>query len=254
MKTELSDAELMRYARQIILPDWDIQAQLNVANSRVVIIGMGGLGCPVGQTLARAGVGLMRLVDFDVVEHSNLQRQNLFTAADIGKYKAEAAKAALAQHNEFIRIESNTTQLTADTIAEVIADADLVMDCTDNFAIRDSINSACFQANKAFVSAAAIGLEGQLALYNFTDAQQPCYRCVFGDESPSQDVRCSEIGVLASTTQVMGNLAAHVALQFLGLQINVLTHQLLVWNGATLQQRLFRYKKDHHCHICSATE
>lgn len=249
MKTELTDAELMRYARQIILPDWDVQAQLNLVNSRVVIIGMGGLGCPAGQTLARAGVGYLRLVDFDTIEESNLQRQNLFIADDIGNSKAETAKVELAQHNEFISIEAVTQKITAENIQKVISDAHLVVDCTDNFAIRDVINSACFYAKQPLISAAAIGVEGQLAFYNFRNRQQPCYRCVFGNE-PEQTQRCSETGVLASTTQVIGNMAAHVALQFLGLKKNTLENKLLVWNGVSMQQRLFNYQKDDDCQVC----
>lgn len=249
-KSLLSDAELMRYARQIILPAWDIPAQLRLVNSKVVMIGMGGLGCPASQTLARAGVGFMRLVDHDRIEASNLQRQNLFGSADVGSYKAQAAKTALAAHNEYIHLEVVTEKITPENIGSLIADADLVLDCTDNFEIRDTINTACFTQKKAFVSAAAIGMEGQLALYDFGKSEQPCYRCVFGSVASEEAARCSEIGVLASTTQVLGNLAAHAALNFLGLQKNVLQHKLLVWNGTNMQQRLFTYKKDPHCQLC----
>lgn len=248
-RTQLTDAELMRYARQIILPDWDIAAQINLANSRVAVIGLGGLGCPVSQTLARAGVGFFRLVDFDEIEDSNLQRQNLFTVDDVGKNKAVAAAAKLAQHNEFIQLETITDKLVVNNIIDTIADVDLVIDCTDNFSIRDLINKSCVQLNQPFVSAAAIGMEGQLALYDFRDKTQPCYRCVFGDE-PEQSKRCSETGVLASTTQVVGQLAAHVALMFLGTGENILDKKLLVWNGKTMQQRSFHYNVDANCTVC----
>lgn len=251
---ELTDDELLRYARQIILPEWDVAAQLKLVNSRMVIIGMGGLGCPVAQTLARAGVGRLRLVDFDEIEDSNLQRQNLFTPSDIGKNKAIAAKDALAAHNDFVVYEAVPEKVTVDNISLLIAGASLVMDCTDNFQVRDTINSACVQHKTPFVSAAAIGLEGQLALYDFRQAEQPCYRCVFANDASDgveDERRCSETGVLASTTQVMGNLAAHVALQFLGLAKNTLPHKLLVWNGMTMQQRTFTYKKDTNCPVCA---
>lgn len=249
-KTELTDTELMRYARQIILPKWDVAAQLRLANSCVVMVGMGGLGCPITQTLARAGVGYLRLVDFDVVDASNLQRQNLFTTADIGKNKAEVGKAALTKHNELIELEAVAEKVTQNNAAKLIAGADLVVDGTDNFTVRDILNTACFGAKTPLLSAAAIAQTGQLALYDFRNVSQPCYRCVFGD-ALAENQRCAEIGVLATTTQIIGNMAAHVALAFLGLQKNLLPHKLMVWDGTAFTSRAFTYKKDAHCRLCA---
>lgn len=252
MKTNLSDAELMRYARQIILPEWDITAQLKLVNSHVLVIGMGGLGCPVSQTLARAGVGFLRLVDFDVIEDSNLQRQQLFTVNDIGKNKAETAKNVLRQQNEFIHIEAITYKIDADNISQLFKDdIHLVIDCTDNFVIRDIINIACMQARLPLLSCSAIKQVGQLALYDFTNPKQACYRCVFPPtDGTDEEIRCADIGVMASTTQIMGNLTAHTALMFLGLNKNCLENKLLLWQGETMQQRLISYIKDKQCNIC----
>ena len=254
----LTDDELLRYARQVLLEGWDIDAQLRLKSARVVIIGAGGLGCPVSETLARAGVGQICLIDDDDIEDSNLQRQTLFLPDDIGKPKALAAAAMLQRINPLIEAYGRVARLNEDNAQELLnmstAKPDLLLDCTDNFATRDSINRISVQHDIPLLSASAIAMQGQLALFE-PHLDTGCYHCVFGSVlfSDADDERtCANSGVLASTTAVMGNLQANAALQYLGLTKNPLTNKLLIWDGSQMQQRLMGYRKDVECPVCSS--
>ncbi|PNK61538.1 HesA/MoeB/ThiF family protein [Psychrobacter sp. FDAARGOS_221] len=261
----LTDEELLRYSRQILLPSWDLEAQQRLKSSQVVILGAGGLGCPVSETLARAGVGAIHLIDDDHIEASNLQRQTLFTAADIGKNKAKTACQALQKINPHVQLTYAEQRLTADNAAEILLVAQaqqsstpfLILDCTDNFAARERLNEISVQYQLPLLSASAIAMSGQLALYE-PAKQSGCYHCVFGDSIASgsdeavEDTRnCSNSGVLASTTTVMGNLQANAALQYLGLSINPLAGQLLIWDGQRMSQHKLRYRQDKQCPVCA---
>lgn len=250
---QLTDDELLRYSRQILLPEWDLPAQQALKQARVLIIGMGGLGCPVAHTLARAGLGMLRLVDDDVIEASNLQRQTLFVAEDIGQAKAEVAAKRLMHINPWLSVDVQILSVNADNIDGLFADVDLVLDCSDNFTTRDLINRAAVQHGIPLLSAAAIGLSGQLALF---ESATGCYRCVFSDlvsGLANNDATCATSGVLASTTAVVANLQAHVALMFLGLHTNLLANKLLLWQGTAIVPRVIRYQKDPHCPVCGVS-
>lgn len=244
-----NDAELLRYSRQILLPDWDIDAQLKLKNARVLMIGMGGLGCPAAQILARAGLGFVRLVDFDTVDESNLQRQLLFHTAEIGLPKVVAAKNSLVQINTWLDVEAIYDRVTAQNLGDLMQNIDLVLDGSDNFETRDQVNQACIAAKIPLLSAAAIGLEGQLSFFSSTTG---CYRCVFPD-APEDARRCADTGVLASTTATIGSMQAHAALLYLGLGRTPLAGKLLLWDGFTFTQRLIRYQPDPDCPICANT-
>lgn len=247
MSDFLSDPELLRYSRQILLPEWDIAAQLKLKSARVLMIGVGGLGCPAAQTLTRAGLGFLRLVDFDTVDDSNLQRQLLFSADDIGLPKVLAAKNSLSKINAWTSIEIHQQQVTSDNLTTFLQDIDLVLDGSDNFATRDAVNAACVAARVPLLSAAAIGVEGQMTLILPDGA---CYRCLFSD-APEDARRCAETGVLASTTATMGAMQAHAALLFLGLGQAPLAGRLLLWDGLTLSTRQIRYPRDPQCPVCA---
>ncbi|MEC7118352.1 MAG: HesA/MoeB/ThiF family protein [Pseudomonadota bacterium] len=242
-----SDAELLRYSRQILLPDWDLTAQLKLKHARVLMIGMGGLGCPAAQILVRAGLGYLRIVDFDCVEESNLQRQLLFHAADIGKPKVIAAKNSLSKINAWTKIEPIVERVSPANLVDLLHNIDLVLDGSDNFTTRDQINQACVRAAIPLLSAAAIGIEGQLSLFM---PQQGCYRCIFPD-APEDARRCADTGVLASTTATIGAMQAHAALLYLGLGQTPLAGRLLLWDGFSFNQRLIRYQADPTCPICA---
>ena len=248
-KTELSNAELLRYSRQILLPEWDIDAQLKLANSRVLMIGAGGLGNPAAQVLVRAGLGFLRLVDFDDVEESNLQRQFLFQSSDVGLPKVDVAARELQKISPWANIEAVNLKVDLSNLPQLLSDIDLVLDGSDNFSTRDLINKACVQAQVPLLSAAAIGLQGQLA---FFQPHLGCYRCVFGGGLDDDTRHCAESGVLASTTSVIASLQAHHALLYLGLNQAPLANQLMLWNGINMQQRIIKYAKDPHCPVCAA--
>lgn len=286
---ELNDAELMRYSRQVLLEGWDLDAQLRLKNSRIVIIGAGGLGCPASEILARAGVGHIHLIDNDVIEESNLQRQTLFTSGDIGHPKAEIAAKRLAHINELITVTyqvdrvdqdnalsllrlankcasqvinaqasdtvpltTSISQLSSSSASPIYALPDLLLDCTDNFAIRDILNRFSVQHQVPLLSASAIAMTGQLALYEPSQSSG-CYHCVFGDSIQGVDDtrNCANSGVLASTTAIMGALQANAALQFLGRGHNPLAQKLLLWDGQRMSQRLIGYQQDKQCPICA---
>ncbi len=254
---QLLDEELLRYARQILLDGWDIDAQLRLKSARVVIIGAGGLGCPAAETLVRAGLGQVHLIDDDVIEASNLQRQTLFLPDDIGKSKAITAAQMLTRINPLITTSGTVARLSEDNAYELLGMAtgkpDLLLDCTDNFATRDIINRISVRYQVPLLSASAIAMQGQLALFE-PHLDTGCYHCVFGSvvlDAEADERTCANSGVLASTTAIMGNLQANAALQYLGLTKNPLTNKLLLWDGKQMQQRLMGYRKDPQCPVCS---
>ncbi|PTQ87225.1 HesA/MoeB/ThiF family protein [Agitococcus lubricus] len=244
----LSDVELLRYNRQILLGQWDIAAQEKIKASKVLIIGMGGLGCPAALYLASAGVGELHLVDFDTVELSNLQRQILYRLSDIGQPKAIAAAQHLQQVNPHCQIKPMSVALNDDNLYDIIQQVDLVLDCTDNFATRDAINRACVLADKPLISAAAIGLNGQLASF-YGSREWPCYRCLY-PEANEQALSCSEAGVLASVVGVMGSLQAHEALTCLSGLGSGLFGKLTIWEADIPAWRTVKLRKDPHCPVC----
>jgi adenylyltransferase/sulfurtransferase len=255
---QLSDDELLRYARQILLDGWDVDAQLRLKSARVVMIGAGGLGCPASETLVRAGVGYVHLIDDDEIESSNLQRQTLFLPDDIGKPKALTAAAMLERINPLIKTRGTVARLDEDNAYGLLDIAsgkpNLLLDCTDNFATRDIINRISVRYQIPLLSASAIAMQGQLALFE-PHLDTGCYHCVFGSvvlDEAADERTCANSGVLASTTAVMGNLQANTALQYLGLTKNPLTNKLLIWDGSQMQQRLMGYRKDPHCSVCSS--
>jgi len=244
----LEDAELLRYNRQIMLPKWDIAAQEKIKAAKVLLIGMGGLGCPAALYLASAGVGELWLADFDTIELSNLQRQILYRDADIGEFKAVAAVKQLQQVNPHIQLKSLVNVLDDGNLLALIEQVDLVLDCSDNFNTRDAVNRACVQADKPLVSAAAIGLSGQLSVF-YGSRQWPCYRCLY-PQADDNAATCSESGVLASVVGVMGTLQAHEALKCLSGIGEVLYGKLLLWEADMLIWRTLNFSKDPTCSVC----
>ncbi len=258
----LSDDELMCYARQVLLDGWDIDAQLRLKSSRVVIIGAGGLGCPASETLVRAGLGETHLIDDDEIEASNLQRQTLFLPEDIGKPKALTAAQMLQKINPLITARGTVARLSEDNAYDLLDMAtgkpNLLLDCTDNFATRDIINRISVRFQIPLLTASAIGMQGQLALFE-PQLNTGCYYCVFGSvtqyaeagDTEVDERTCANSGVLASTTAIMGSLQANAALQYLGLTKNPLMNKLLLWDGSRMQQRLMGYRQDKHCPVCA---
>lgn len=252
-QSSLSDAEMLRYARQLLLEGWDIEAQTRLKNSCAIIIGMGGLGCPLAETLCRAGIGQLIIIDDDKIDESNLQRQSLFIPKDVGLSKALVAKERLKDINDFcdvIALQMRLDNKNYPKIFQLINQNSLnkiICDCTDNFKTRDHINHIALKLKIALLSASAIAQTGQLALF---EPNEGCYHCLF--QGISDDERtCATSGVLASTTQIIGNLQAQAALSYLGLANNPIAQTLLLWQGKSMQLKKLKYHKDPNCDICS---
>lgn len=245
----LNDDELLRYSRQIMLPEFDVAAQEKLKAARVLVVGMGGVGCPVAQYLAAAGVGELHLLDFDTVDASNLQRQILFTPADLGRHKVAAAAEKLRLQNPHVAVREIPLLLTADNAQRLVAAVDLVVDGCDNFATRDLVNRACVAAGRPLVSAAAIGFGAQLAVFDPRQAGSACYRCLYpdGDETAAS---CAESGVLAPVVGVAGAMAATEALKLLSGVGQTLLGYLWLWDAAGLAMRTLRVPRDPLCAVC----
>ncbi|HVW73578.1 MAG TPA: molybdopterin-synthase adenylyltransferase MoeB [Rhizomicrobium sp.] len=247
----LSDEELDRYARHLVLRQIGGPGQAKIRATRVLVVGAGGLGSPVALYLAAAGVGALGLVDDDSVSLSNLQRQILFRTGDVGRAKVEAGAEALKALNPGVRIETHGVRLTADNVMTLIGGYDIVADGSDNFATRFLLNDACFFAHKPLVSAAVTEFEGQLATYKGYHAGLPCYRCLFPAPPPEGTVpSCSETGVLGAAAGVMGSLQAlEVLKEAVGLGAG-LAGKVLVYKALTTEFHTARLPKDPACPLC----
>lgn len=248
----LSDDELLRYARQIMLPQFEVAAQEKFKAARVLIVGMGGIGCPVALYLAAAGVGELRLLDFDTVDASNLQRQILFTDADLGRPKTSAAAARLRLQNPHVRLEEIGVLLNAENAPALVAGVDLVIDGCDNFATRHAVNAACVATGTPLISAAAIGLGAQLAVFDARRAESPCYRCLYPDTGEDA-AGCAESGVLAPVTGLVGALAAAEALKVLAGVGQTLVGRLWLWDAASTMMRTLAVPRDPACAVCGGS-
>ena len=251
MSGELSDDELLRYSRQILLAQIDIAGQLRLQQSRVLIVGLGGLGSPVALYLAAAGVGCLHLADFDRVDLSNLQRQILHDVDSLGQLKVASAARRLRQINPRLELHLHETALDADSLGATVAAVDLVLDCSDNFGTREAINAACVAAVKPLVSGAAIRLEGQLSVFDPRRADSPCYHCLYGHGSEAQ-LTCSEAGVVGPLVGLVGSLQALEALKLLAGFGEPLVGRLLLIDALTTRFRELRVKRDPACAVCGA--
>ncbi|MEG3149810.1 molybdopterin-synthase adenylyltransferase MoeB [Sphingomonas sp. ZT3P38] len=212
-QTSLSDAELERYARHIVLKEVGGAGQAKLKRATVAVIGAGGIGSPAIQYLAAAGIGRLIVIDDDRVELSNLQRQTLFGGADIGAAKVDAAAAAVARLNSGVRIEARRARIDADNARDLIDGADVVLDGTDNFATRLAVADAALALHIPLVSAAVGQFEGQLGVFRGWEADKPCYRCFVGADPDRPEASCAEAGVIGAMTGVLGSLAALEAMR-----------------------------------------
>lgn len=246
----MNDQQLLRYCRQIMLTPVDYNGQERLLSASALIIGMGGLGSPVGLYLAAAGVGRLVLVDDDSVDLSNLQRQIIHRDADIGRPKVDSAKDTLHALNPETRIDTLAHRLTGDELLDTIRKVDIVLDCSDNFETRFLVNEACFNTGTPLVSGAVIRMEGQLTVFDPTRADSPCYRCLYPN-SDELGLRCSESGVLAPLPGVIGALQATEALKVLLGLGESLVGRLQILDALTMEWRTMRLRKDPHCPVCA---
>jgi adenylyltransferase/sulfurtransferase len=249
----LSDAQLERYARHIVLREVGGAGQTRLLGATVAVIGAGGIGSPALQYLAAAGVGRLIVVDDDRVDLSNLQRQTLFATADIGVLKAEAARAALARLNPDVTVEPRIARLDAANAAALIAGADVVLDGCDNFATRLAVADAALAARIPLVSAAVGQFEGQLAVFRGWEADKPCYRCFVGDSPDRPETSCSEQGVLGAMTGVLGSLAALEAIRAIAPFGEDPAGKLLLVDALAFRFRTLALPRDPGCPVCAST-
>ncbi|MCC1497346.1 molybdopterin-synthase adenylyltransferase MoeB [Alcanivorax sp. 1008] len=244
----LSDDELLRYSRQILLPEIDLAGQEKLRAASVLIVGAGGLGTPASLYLAGAGVGKLLLVDDDRVEQSNLHRQIAFRQNDVGNGKAVALAAQLLALNPGVDVVPLGQRADAALLADYLPEVDVVLDCSDNFATRSMINRACVESRKPLVSGAAIQLAGQLVVFDLRDHGSPCYHCVYGD-GVERNTLCSESGILGP---VVGIVGAAQALETIKLICGLpLSGRLHLFDGACFEWRSLGIKQDRNCSVCS---
>ena len=249
----MNDAQLLRYSRQIMLPQLDIEGQETLLAARALIVGAGGLGSPAAMYLAAAGVGQLVIADHDVVELSNLQRQLLHHDKDIGLNKAASAHDTLATINPDIEIIPIPQKLHDEQLDDEVRLADVVLDCSDNFATRFAVNVACVKNRTPLVSGAAIRMEGQVAVFDSRQADSPCYHCLY-KEGEEADQTCSENGVLSPVVGIIGSLQALEALKVILSLGETLTGRLLAFDGLTLEWRTLKLQQDPACKTCNSQD
>jgi len=247
----LSDADLERYSRQLLLPGFSIEEQERLGAASVLIVGCGGLGCPLALYLAAAGIGRLRLADGDQVERSNLARQILFSEADLGENKARAAAAFLAARYPGCTLEAVDTTLDPSTLPDALEGVDLVADGSDNYPIRFALNEACIARDRPLVSAAAVRSEGQLLSLR-PGAGTPCYRCVYPDATATTALSCRDSGVLGPVVATLASLQALEVIKLLSGWGTPLLGRMLILDLARNDQRVLDLATRADCPVCAA--
>jgi len=246
----MDDTQLLRYSRHILLSELGVDAQQRFGESHALIVGIGGLGNPVAQFLAAAGVGTLTLIDAVRVDLTNLQRQILFDTGAVGRPKVEAAAARIAAVNPEVRVVQLADRVGLAALAPLAAAADVVVDCTDNFATRHAVNRACVAARKPLVSGAAIRFDGQIAVFDARDPANPCYHCLFGEGDEFEETRCATMGVFAPLVGIVGATQAAEALKLLAPAGRSLAGRLLLIDALTMEWRELTVVKDPACPVC----
>ncbi len=247
----LTDDELLRYSRQILLPSFDVAGQARLKAARVLVIGAGGLGCPVALYLGSAGVGQLTIADDDQVDLPNLQRQIAFDGHQVGASKAAALAERVLAINPLIDVRPIGQRLAGDALARAVADADLVLDCTDNFGTRFDINRACVAARVPLVSGAAIRAEGQLAVFDARSPESPCYQCLYPDQG-DEELNCSEAGVMGPLVGMIGAAQAMEAIKLIAGVGRPLTGRLLLLDAWRMEWREMGLARDPGCPVCGS--
>jgi adenylyltransferase/sulfurtransferase len=250
----MNDDQLLRYSRQIMLPQLDIEGQQKLLDSHVLIIGLGGLGSPVAMYLTAAGIGTLTLVDFDEVDLSNLQRQIVHETNSIGLPKVESAARKLKALNEEVDIRTIHQKLEGTSLRETVRSADIVVDASDNFTTRFIVNEACAIESIPLVSGAAVRMEGQVSVFPHQGTGQACYHCLYSAEHEEDIGTCSENGVLSPIVGIIGSIQATEVIKYLAGIGDTLSGRLLMVDAATMDFRVIRLRQDPHCPVCMAKQ
>ena len=249
----MTDEQLLRYSRHILLNEIGIEGQALISGSHALVVGAGGLGSPVALYLGSAGVGHITVVDHDTVDMTNLQRQIAHTLARVGQPKVLSIEAAIAAINPDVQVTSLMQRADASLLDSLVAQADVVLDCCDNFVTRHAINAACVKHRKPLVSGAAIRFDGQICVYDPRDASSPCYACVFPPDNSFEETRCATMGVFAPLVGIVGSIQAAEALKLLSGAGRPLTGRLLMLDGRSMEFTEVRVARQAGCPVCGET-
>jgi molybdopterin/thiamine biosynthesis adenylyltransferase len=246
----MTDDQLLRYSRHILLNELGVEGQERILAAHVLIIGAGGLGSAAALYLGSAGVGQITLVDHDLVDLTNLQRQIAHTTQRVGQPKVESARQAIHAINPQVHVHALQTRADAALLDHWLPQVDLVLDCCDNFATRHAINAACVRHRKPLVSGAAIRFDGQITVYDASDAQSPCYACLFPPGATVEETQCATMGVFAPLVGIVGAMQAGEALKWLSGAGRTLTGRLLMLDGRTMECHSMRIPRNPDCPVC----
>ena len=247
----MNDDQLLRYSRHILLPEIGIEGQEKLLAAHALVIGAGGLGSPAAMYLASGGVGRITLADGDSVDLTNLQRQILHTTAAVGRAKAYSGKDTLAQLNPEVEVAAIPERLEGERLAQIVASADIVLDCSDNFATRHAVNRACVKYRKPLVSGASVRFDGQVSVFDLRQGEAPCYNCLFPEDTEADEMRCAVMGVFAPLTGIIGAVQAAEALKLLAGAGESLNGRLLLFDCLRMEWRTVRLSRDPACNVCS---
>ncbi len=248
----MNDDQLLRYSRHILLPQIGIEGQAGILAARVLMVGAGGLGSPAAMYLAAAGVGTLVLADGDTVDLTNLQRQILHSQDAVGRLKVDSGRDTLGRLNPETRVIPLGRRLEGAELAAEVALADVVLDCSDNFATRHAINRACVVHRKPLVSGAAVRFDGQVSVFDLRQGDSPCYHCLFPEGEDVEEVRCAVMGVFAPITGIVGAVQAAEALKLLADCGEPLTGRLLLLDALAMDWRTIRLGRDPACAVCAS--
>ena len=245
----MEDKDLIRYSRHIMLPEIDIEGQISISSSKIAVVGLGGLGCSASVYLAASGVGELNLIDNDLIDLSNLQRQILFSEADLNKKKVDTAKIKLTSLNENIKVNSCNLRLSKSNIRKILEGSEIVLDCSDNFETRKVINAYCLNEQKILISGSSQGWKGQFFALDFRNENSPCYECFFEDLK-GEDLSCRESSIFSPLVGIIGSFMASELIKKL-ISIGELKSEII---EIDLKQNIFRrlnLRKNENCLLCS---
>ena len=247
----MNDNQLLRYSRHILLPQIEYAGQEKLTQSHALIVGAGGLGAPAALYLAASGVGRLTICDFDTVDLTNLQRQIIHTTQSVGINKAVSAQQTIYEINPEVNVQTIQQKSTEAEFTKLAAEADVVIDCSDNFATRYTLNRVCLALKKPLVSGAAVRFEGQVTVYDFRHEDSPCYHCLFPDTGSDQETRCAENGVFAPLVGMIGTTQAAEALKLILDIGESLQGRLLLLDALTMEWRRIKFARDAKCAVCA---
>jgi len=248
----MTDDDLLRYSRHLLLEDIGIEGQQRLLSAHALVIGAGGLGSPVALYLGTAGVGRITIVDGDRVDLTNLQRQIAHDVARIGVPKADSAARSVAAINPNVQVRALHERVDAARLLELVADADVMVDCSDNFATRQAVNVACVARGRPLVAGAAIGFDGQVSVYDLRSAASPCFACAFPPDPSFEDVACSQMGVFAPLVGIIGSMQAAEALKFMARIGTSVAGRLHMLDARSMEWTEILMSRDPDCPVCRA--